>query len=55
MQRVFKTSLLLLHLCLGRDADANHGDPACQLRQTLLELLLIVVGFPRRRFRVALL
>jgi hypothetical protein len=31
--------LLLLHLDLGRAADADHRDAARELRQTLLELL----------------
>src|SRR6476659_5490329 len=46
MQRILDPSLLLLHLGLGRGADVDHRHTAGDLRETLLELLLVVV---RRR------
>src|SRR3569833_172106 len=51
VQRVFDASLLLLHFGFGRGADIDDGDAAGQLRETLLELLLVVVrrgGVDRR-------
>ena len=45
-QRLLDARLLLLHLDLGRRADADHRDDADQLRQPLLQLLTVVV---RRR------
>ena len=36
--------LLLLHLDFGRAADADHRDAARELGETLLQLLLVVVG-----------
>ena len=44
VQRVFDAGLLLLHLDLGRGADLDHGDAAGELRNALLQLLLVVVG-----------
>src|SRR5512140_2631266 len=46
VQRVFDPSLLLLHLGFGRGTDVDHRHTAGDLRETLLELLLVVV---RRR------
>src|SRR4051812_13331044 len=43
VQRVFDAGLLLLHLGFGRGADVDHGDTTGELRETLLELLLVVV------------
>src|SRR5205085_7855933 len=43
MQRVFHAGLFLLHLRLSRGADVDDGHAASQLRQTLLELLAIVI------------
>jgi hypothetical protein len=44
VQRVLDAGLLLLHLDLGRRADAHDRDAAHELRQALLELLAVVVG-----------
>ncbi len=44
MHRVLDAGLLLLHLRLGRGADLDHRYSADELRQSLLELLLVVVG-----------
>src|SRR4051812_25854831 len=43
MHRVINAILALLHLDLGRAADADHRDAAGELGQTLLQLLLVVV------------
>src|SRR4051794_38613654 len=43
MHRVINAILALLHLDLGRAADADHRDAACELGETLLELLTVVV------------
>src|SRR5579863_4475125 len=43
MHRVIHAILALLHLDLGRAADADHRDAAGELGQTLLELLTVVV------------
>ena len=43
VQGVVDAVLLLLHLDLGRAADADHRDAACELGETLLELLTVVV------------
>src|SRR5258707_8091959 len=43
MHRVINAVLALLHLDLGRAADADHRDAACELGQTLLQLLTVVV------------
>ena len=43
VQRVVDAVLALLHLDLGRAADADHRDAAGQLGQTLLQLLAVVV------------
>src|ERR1700744_832437 len=43
MHRVINAILALLHLDLGRAADADHRDAACELGQTLLQLLTVVV------------
>ena len=43
VQRVLDARLLLLHLDLGRRADADHRHAADQLRQPLLQLLAVVV------------
>ena len=44
VQRVLDAGLLLLHLDLGRGADLDHRHAAGQLRQPLLQLLLVVVA-----------
>src|SRR5215208_6624675 len=44
MHRIVDAVLLLLHLDLGRTADADHRDAARELGQTLLKLLLVIVG-----------
>ncbi len=44
VQRVFDAGLLLLHLDLGGCTDLDHGDTAGELRNALLQLLLVVVG-----------
>ena len=43
-QGIFNAVLLFLQLDLGRCADADHCDAAGQLRQTLVQLLTIVVA-----------
>src|SRR5882724_3939846 len=43
MHRVIHAILALLHLDLGRAADADHRDAASELGQTLLQLLTVVV------------
>src|SRR5882757_6476496 len=43
MHRVINAILALLHLDLGRAADADHRDAARDLGQTLLQLLTVVV------------
>src|SRR6185312_4265570 len=43
MHRVIHAILALLHLDLGRSADADHRDAARELGQTLLQLLTVVV------------
>src|SRR5882672_8348587 len=43
MHRVINAILALPDLDLGRAADADHRDAACELGQTLLELLTVVV------------
>jgi len=43
MHRVINAILALLHLDLGRAADADHRDAAGELGQTLLQLLAVVV------------
>src|SRR5689334_2609568 len=44
MERVIDTILTLLHLTFGGAADLDHGHAAGELRQTLLQLLAVVVG-----------
>ena len=44
MHRVVDAILALLHLDLGGPADADHCNTAGELRQPLLQLLLVVVG-----------
>ena len=44
VQRILDARLLLLHLGLGGRADLDDGDAADQLRESLLELLAVVVG-----------
>ena len=44
VQRVVDAVLALLHLGLGRAADADHRHAAGQLRQPLLQLLAVVVA-----------
>ena len=44
VQRVLDAVLALLHLGLGRGADLDDRDAAGELREPLLELLLVVVG-----------
>ena len=46
MEGIIDPVLLLLHLELGRAADADHRDAADEFRQALLELLLVIVGGP---------
>ncbi len=41
---IFHARLLLLHLGLGSSADLDDCNAADELRETLLELLLVVVG-----------
>src|SRR5882762_5514600 len=43
MHRVINAVLALLHFDFGRAADADHRDAACELGQTLLQLLTVVV------------
>src|SRR5712675_1038980 len=43
MHRVINAILALLDLDFGRAADADHRDAACELGQTLLQLLTVVV------------
>ena len=43
-ERILDAVLLLLELDLGGRADLDDGDAAGQLGETLLELLLVVVG-----------
>src|SRR2546421_10384685 len=43
MHRVINPILALLDLDFGRAADADHRDAACELGQTLLQLLTVVV------------
>src|ERR1700722_45372 len=47
VQGVFDAGLLLFHLNFGGRTDLDHGDAAGELRNTLLQLLLVVV---RSRF-----
>src|SRR4029450_1649367 len=44
VHRILDTSLLLLHLGLGSRANLDYRDTADKLRQTLLELLAVIVG-----------
>src|SRR4051812_16294668 len=44
VQRVLDAGLLLLHLRLGGGSDLDDGDAASELREALLQLLLVVVG-----------
>ena len=44
VHRVVDAILALLHLDLGRAADADHRDAARELGQPLLQLLAVVVG-----------
>ena len=48
VHRILDSGLLLLHLGLGGSADLDQSHAADELRETLLELLAIVVG--RRLF-----
>src|SRR5205814_8773311 len=43
MQRVLDPGLLLLHFGLGGRAHVDHRDAARQLREPLLQLLLVVI------------
>ena len=43
VQSVVDAVLLFLHFDFGRAADADHRDAACELGETLLELLTVVV------------
>jgi hypothetical protein len=47
MQRVLDAVLLLLHLGLGRSSDLDHRNAAGELREALLELLLVEVRVGR--------
>src|SRR5205085_8937223 len=44
VQRVLDASLLLLHLGFGRGTHVDHRNTAGELRETLLELFLVVIG-----------
>ena len=44
VQRVFDAGLLFFHLDLGGSADLDHGHAAGELRNALLQLLLVVVA-----------
>src|SRR6185312_4506122 len=44
VHRVIDAILALLHLDLGGTADADHRNAASELRQPLLQLLLVIVG-----------
>ena len=44
VQSVFDAGLLLLHLDFGGRTDLDHGNAAGELGNTLLQLLLVVVG-----------
>src|SRR5690606_16643580 len=44
VQGIFDASLLLFHLDFGTGTDLDHRNTAGQLGQTLLQLLLVVVG-----------
>jgi hypothetical protein len=44
VQGVLDAGLLLLHLDLGGRTDLDHGDAAGELRDALLQLLLVVVA-----------
>src|SRR3990167_6529951 len=44
VQGVFDAGFLLFHLDFGAGTDLDHGNTASQLGQTLLQLLLVVVG-----------
>ncbi len=44
VERVIDAVLLLLHFDFGRAADADHRNAAREFRQTLLQLLAVVVG-----------
>src|SRR5262249_27226422 len=44
VERVFDAVLLLLHLDLGRAADADHRDAARELCEPLLQLLAVIFG-----------
>ncbi len=44
VQRVFDAGLLFLHLDFGGGTDLDDGDTAGELRDALLQLLLVVVG-----------
>jgi hypothetical protein len=41
---VLDAVLVLLHLDLGRSADADDGDAARELGQPLLQLLAVIIG-----------
>src|SRR5271165_4120901 len=43
MQGILHARLLLLHFCLRRGADTYHRNAACELSQTLLEFLAMVL------------
>jgi hypothetical protein len=45
MHRVINAILALLHLDLGRTADADHRNAARELGETLLQLLTVVEMF----------
>src|SRR5207253_1181185 len=55
VQRVLDPGLLLLHFGLGGRAHIDHRDAARQLREPLLQLLLVVIrrGFLDRRADLA--
>src|SRR4029077_20508997 len=44
VQRIFDTSFFLFHLGLGRSADVDDRNTACEFRQALLQFLAIVIA-----------
>src|SRR5439155_2075752 len=44
VQRVFDPSFLLFHLGLGRSADVDDCNAACEFRQALLQFLFVVIA-----------
>src|SRR5438876_3151144 len=44
VQRIFDASFLLFHLGLGRSADVDDCNAACEFRQALLQFLFVVIA-----------